>query len=119
MIYKMKINEKAFMRMEIGDKKREYRINDFKRRNIKVGDVIEFSKLPDLKDKILMEVLEKEVYKSLDEAISVYFEEDFSSRYDSIESAVSSFYNKGYASRDEVIENGIVVFKIKKYKTSI
>lgn len=30
MIYKMKINEKAFMRMESGDKKIEYRVNDFK-----------------------------------------------------------------------------------------
>ena len=48
MLHKMKLNESPFERMKNGTKTIEFRLYDEKRKQIKVGDQIEFSKLPDL-----------------------------------------------------------------------
>ena len=36
----MKVNDNAFERMRNGLKKREYRVNDSKRQQVRVGDII-------------------------------------------------------------------------------
>ena len=110
----MKLNANAFERIKHGKKKREYRVNDDKRKQVRVGDTIVFQKLPDLDESIKVEVKNVNVFSSLEEAISENFVEDFSDRHSSIEETVSSFYNKGYYSEEEVLENGVVVFTIKK-----
>ena len=38
----MEVNDSAFERMKKGIKKREYRVNNEKRKQIRIGDVIEF-----------------------------------------------------------------------------
>ena len=58
MLYKMKLNESPFERIKNGEKTIEFRLYDEKRQQIKVGDKIEFSKLPELKEKLLVDVLE-------------------------------------------------------------
>ena len=58
MLHKMKLNESPFERMKNGTKTIEFRLYDEKRQQIKVGDQIEFSKLPDLKEKLLVDVVE-------------------------------------------------------------
>ena len=58
MLHKMKLNESPFERIKNGTKTIEFRLYDEKRQKIKVGDKIEFSKLPDLDEKILVEVLD-------------------------------------------------------------
>lgn len=58
MLHKMKLNESPFERIKNGTKTIEFRLFDEKRQLIKVGDKIEFSKLPDLNEKILVDVLE-------------------------------------------------------------
>ena len=68
MIHKMKLQESPFERIKNGTKTIEFRLFDEKRRQIKVGDKIEFSKLPDLNEKILVDVLElyrEETFESL------------------------------------------------------
>ncbi len=110
----MKINENAFQRMQNGIKKREYRINDEKRRQIKINDTINFLKLPDLKEEIKMKVEKIEHFNSLQEAITKYFEEDFQKRHKDIESTIQSFYEKGFCNPAEEHELGGVVFTIKK-----
>lgn len=57
-------------------------------------------------------------FKSLYEAISSHFEEDFSDRHSDIESTVNSFYQKGYCNREEIEKNGIVVFILKKHRVA-
>jgi ASC-1-like (ASCH) protein len=54
----MKLNESPFERIKNGTKTIEFRLFDEKRQQIKVGDKIEFSKLPDLHEKILVDVVE-------------------------------------------------------------
>ena len=58
MLHKMKLNESPFERIKNGTKTIEFRLYDEKRRQIKIGDKIEFSKLPELQETILVEVLE-------------------------------------------------------------
>lgn len=58
MIYQMKLNESPFERIKNGMKTIEFRLYDEKRQKIKVGDKIEFSKLSDIEEKLLVDVIE-------------------------------------------------------------
>ena len=58
MLHKMKLNKSPFERIKNGTKKVEFRLYDEKRKQIKVGDKIEFSKLPDLEEKLLVDIVE-------------------------------------------------------------
>ena len=58
MIHKMKLNESPFERIKNGTKTIEFRLYDEKRQQIKVGDKIEFSKLPDLQEKLLVDIID-------------------------------------------------------------
>ena len=62
MLHKMKLNESPFKRIKYGTKTIEFRLYDEKRQQIKVGDQIEFSKLPDLQEKLLVDVVD--LYKA-------------------------------------------------------
>ncbi|MBQ9319087.1 MAG: NUDIX domain-containing protein [Bacilli bacterium] len=110
----MKLNEQAFERIKQGKKKREYRTNDDKRKQVRIGDTIIFQKLPDLVETIKVKVINIHKYDTLEDAVSEHFEEDFSERHDSINETVNSFYKNGYYTEEEVRKNGIVVFEIKK-----
>ena len=56
MLHKMKLNESPFERIKNGSKTIEFRLYDEKRQKVKIGDKIEFSKLPDLQEKLLVDV---------------------------------------------------------------
>ena len=58
MLHKMKLNKSPFERIKNGTKTIEFIFFDEKRKQIKVGDKIEFSKLPDLQEKLLVDVVE-------------------------------------------------------------
>lgn len=110
-----KVNDTDFESMKKGDKKREYGINDEKRQQVRVGDVLEFQKISNPKEILLMDVKSINYFKSLKEAISFYFEEDFSDRYQDIENTINSFYQKKYYN-EELTKNGMIVFEIKKHR---
>ena len=59
MVFDMKLMESPFERIRNGSKVVEIRINDEKRQKVKIGDKILFSKLPDLKEKLEVEVIDK------------------------------------------------------------
>lgn len=58
MLYKMKLNKTPFEMIKNGTKTIEFRLYDEKRKQIKIGDKIEFSKFPDLQEKILVDVID-------------------------------------------------------------
>ena len=58
MLHKMKLNESSFERIKNGTKTIEFRLYDEKRQQIKTGDKIEFSKLPDLQEKLIVDVID-------------------------------------------------------------
>lgn len=114
----MHLNDSPFDRMKSGNKKREYRVNDEKRKLVRVGDVIEFHRMSDDEDILLMDVVNIEVYSSLEEAIEKHFDEDFKERHEDILSAVNTFLDKSYMSDEEINENGVVVIEVKKHRIS-
>ena len=112
----MKLNEKAFERIKSGHKKREYRVYDDKRKQVRVGDVIVFKKLPELRETIKVEVVKIDRFDNFREAVNVFFNDDFSNNHTSIDETVNSFYSKGYYEKEEVKKNGVVVFEIRKQR---
>jgi len=58
MVHKMKLLEEPFNSIKDGSKTIEFRLNDEKRKNVNVGDRIEFYKLPDLEERIVVTVLD-------------------------------------------------------------
>lgn len=112
----MKLNDDAFERLKKGIKKREYRVNDEKRRQVRVGDTLEFHKISNLEEKLLIDVFEINNFATLEDAISFRFEEDFSDRHSDVKSTVDSFYEKGYCNQEEVLKYGMVVFTLKKHR---
>ena len=70
MLHKMKLNESPFDRIKNGTKTVEFRLYDEKRKQIKVGDQIEFSKLPDLQEKLLVD--EEEITRKTKSMYEIY-----------------------------------------------
>lgn len=106
MLHKMKLNESPFERIKNGTKKIEFRLYDEKRQQIKIGDKIEFSKLPDLQEKLLVDVVE--LYRANT------FENLFRKLYtdeDEINKKAISMYK--YYSLEKEKEYGVLGIKIK------
>lgn len=57
MVYEMKLNKDPFERIQAGIKKMEFRLYDEKRRKLQLGDTIKFSKLPEQKEIVEVEVI--------------------------------------------------------------
>ena len=105
MIHKMKLNERPFEKIKNGTKTIEFRLYDEKRKKVNIGDKIEFSKLPDLQEKILVDVLDiytDKTFKNLFKKI--YTDED------EIERKTKSMYQI-YSKKQEK-EYGVVGIKI-------
>lgn len=58
MLHNMKLLESPFNRIKDGTKTIEFRLYDEKRKQIKIGDTIEFSLMPDLQEHLLTEVID-------------------------------------------------------------
>lgn len=69
MKHKMKLLENPFSKMLNGSKNIEFRLYDEKRRKLKIGDTIEFSKLPDLTEKLEVEVIDLYQYPTFKELL--------------------------------------------------
>ena len=107
----MKLFESDFDNLKSGKKKREYRLNDDKRKQVRIGDTIKFLKLPNLDEEFVVDVNNIEVFDNWYDCYSKYYDDDFKDRYDSVEAVV-----RGYYTKEESEENGCVVFTIKKHR---
>lgn len=105
MIHKMKLQESPFERIKNGTKTVEFRLYDEKRSKIKIGDQIEFSKLPDLQEIILVDVLD--LYR--EDTFENLFKKLFTDE-DEIKKKTKSMYQ--YYSPDEEKQYGVVGIKI-------
>lgn len=105
MIHKMKLKESPFERIKNGTKTVEFRLYDEKRSKIKIGDQIEFSKLPDLQETILVDVLD--LYR--EDTFENLFKKLFTDE-DEIKKKTKSMYQ--YYSPDEEKQYGVVGIKI-------
>lgn len=113
-----KLYESSFEDLKSGKKKREYRLNDEKRKLVRVGDTIRFQKLPNLDEEFIVDVKNIEVFDNWYDCYSKYYNEDFKDRYNSVEDVVKDTYDGGYYTEEESKKNGCVIFTIKKHRVS-
>ncbi|MGJ3222052.1 MULTISPECIES: ASCH domain-containing protein [Geobacillus] len=67
MLHKMGLYEEPFRLIKTGENTVEVRLNDEKRRKIKIGDTIEFIKVPEENEVLKIEVLELRNYDTFKE----------------------------------------------------
>lgn len=105
MIHKMKLNESPFERIKNGTKTVEFRLYDDKRRKIKIGDKIEFAKLPELQETIIVDVLK--LYR--EETFEKLFKKLYTDE-EEIKRKTASMYE--YYSPENEKEYGVVGIKL-------
>ena len=105
MLHKMKLKESPFERIKNGTKTIEFRLYDEKRQQIKVGDQIAFFKLPDLQEKILVDVVE--LYR--EDTFENLFRKLFTDE-DEIKEKTKSMYQ--YYSHEKENQYGVIGIKI-------
>ena len=111
MLHKMKLQEDPFERIKNGTKTVEFRLYDEKRRTIQIGDEIEFSKLPELQEKLLVKVIDLYKEESFEKLFKKVFEGEDKEKI--IEKAKSM--NRFYTPEQEK-EYGVVGIKIEIIK---
>lgn len=109
MLHKMKLQENPFERIKNGTKTVEFRLYDEKRSKIKIGDQIEFAKLPDLQETILVDVLD--LYR--EDTFENLFKKLFTDE-DEIKRKTTSMYQ--YYSPEEEQQYGVLGIKISLIK---
>lgn len=87
MLHKMRLYERPFENIKNGTKTVEFRLNDEKRQKIKIGDEIEFTKLPDMNEKITVKVLDLYHANNFKELFTKLYEDK-----DEIERKTESMY---------------------------
>lgn len=108
----MKLLKNPYDKISSGEKTIEIRLLDEKRRKLNIGDIIEFSKLPDLKDKIRVEIIALLRYKSFKDLIN-----DFGMKYYGYSKnySIDDFVNNIYTiySKEKEQQYGVLGIKIK------
>ncbi|MCL4362869.1 ASCH domain-containing protein [Candidatus Marsarchaeota archaeon] len=112
MIHEMSLTSAPFDKIKNRKKTIEIRLYDEKRRGVKVGDIILFSKLPDKKEKIKVGVVGLSIFKSFHELFSNFDKSKFGHDQTlSIEDQIN-LQREHYTSEEEK-QNGVVGIHIK------
>lgn len=115
MKHSMKLLDTPFERIKSGKKTVEIRLFDEKRQKLRVGDTIKFLKLPDLTDKVKVEIVELLTYKSFKDLIDHYGMEYYGYPNDySVNEFVKSIYT--IYSKEQEKQYGVLGIRIKLLK---
>ena len=113
-MHEMKLVDFAFQAIKNGDKDIEVRLNDEKRRKIKVGDKITFLKRPDDIENIDAVVENLSYYKNFKDLVKDYTIEELYSKGYSKEEFL--YLLKRFYSDDEIDKYGTVAIKFRIIK---
>ena len=111
MKYIMKLNPKYFEYMKNGTKRIEIRLNDEKRKNIKIGDEIVFKKEPELIEEIHTKIINltiKKTFRELINTLDIYKYSDESETEDKFLEDLYKFYTK-----EQEEKYGVIGIEIK------
>ncbi len=111
MKYIMKLNPKYFEYIKNGTKRVEIRLNDEKRRNMKIGDEIIFQKEPELKEEIstkIVRLIVKQTFKELIEQLDI---SEYSDKTESKEIFLKDLYR--FYTKEQEERFGIVGIQIE------
>lgn len=109
MRHHMKLSPVPFEQIQSGEKQYEIRLNDEKRQALKVGDEIEFSKMPDLAETLVVRVTGLEYFENFEEtfdALKFYYPNWFKRDW---AEAVREYYT-----REEEEMYGVVAIRIEQ-----
>lgn len=111
MKYIMKLNPKYFEYMKNGTKRTEIRLNDEKRKNIKIGDEIVFLKEPELEEEITTQIVNLIVKRNFKELIRNLDVSEYSDKSESEEKFLKDLYR--FYTKDQEEKYGVVGIQIK------
>lgn len=108
--YKMKLFDYVFDEIRDGLRTIETRLLDEKRKAIRVSDIVEFYKLPNLDEKVSVEILGVYIFDSWEDLVKEIPLEKFGPRWESREELIAA--GSGYSAEKEAIFRN-VAFDIK------
>ena len=111
MKYIMKLNPKYFEYMKNGTKRIEIRLNDEKRKNIKIGDEIVFQKEPELKDEVSTQIVNLIIKRNFKELIESLDISEYSDKSESEEKFLNDLYK--FYTKEQEEKYGVVGIQIK------
>jgi len=110
--YHMRLDSIPFDQMDSGEKKIEYRLNDEKRQQLRIGDIITFTKLPD-KDKTLRVIVtDLKRYSTLIEMYEASFYQYLDKYYPNPQEVAK---DTSYYTDAEVKEYGCLAIHVRKF----
>ena len=117
MKYIMKLNPKYFEYMKSGTKRVEIRLNDEKRKNIKIGDEITFKKEPELKDEICTEIIGLKVKETFRELLDNLDISQYSDKSEKKEKYLEDLYK--FYTKEKEEKYGVIAIEIKLKKETL
>lgn len=112
--YYLKIREKFIESLRTGVKKHEYRLASPERRMVKIGDNLVLISNQNKKNYVRTIVTGISFYKTWQEALEKYWEEDFAGLFDTLDGAINECHR--FYKKEEVDKYGIVVFEVTPTK---
>lgn len=111
MKYIMKLNPKYFEFMKNGTKRIEIRLNDEKRKELKIGDVIVFQKESELKEELYTQIVNLRVKRNFKELIENLEISEYSDKSESEENFLHDLYK--FYTKEQEEKYGVVGIQIK------
>ena len=111
MKYIMKLNPKYFEFMKNGTKRLEIRLNDEKRKNLKIGDVIVFQKEPELKEELYTQIVNLRVKRNFKELIENLEISEYSDKSESEQNFLHDLHK--FYTKEQEEKYGVVGIQIK------
>jgi ASC-1-like (ASCH) protein len=112
MNHSMKLNERPYKKIRSKTKTIEIRLFDEKRKELNIGDIIEFSKLPDLTNKLKVKVTALLRYKTFRDLVNDFGMEYYGySKDNSVDDFVESCYT--IYSKEQEEKYGVLGIKIE------
>lgn len=116
-IHKMRLLPEYFEYMKTGTKKLEIRLNDEKRKNIKIGDIVTFEKFDETQELLKTKVTNLYYYSNFNELIKENNITDLADKSVSKEKLINTL-NEIY-SKEEQDKYGVVAIEIEIIKENI
>ena len=111
MKYIMKLNPKYFEFMKNGTKRIEIRLNDEKRKELKIGDLIVFQKESELKEELYTQIVNLRVKRNFKELIENLEISEYSDKSESEENFLHDLYK--FYTKEQEEKYGVVGIQIK------
>lgn len=111
MKYIMKLNPKYFEYMKNGTKRVEIRLNDEKRKDLKIGDEIIFQKEPELKEELYTQIVSLNIKRNFKEFIEELDVSEYSDKSESEGKFLNDLYK--FYTKEQEEKYGVVGIQIK------